>query len=306
MDRHSVSWQGNFTAVVTPFAVDGALDEAKFAANLNLLIDEGIDGLVVTGCTGEFWALDLQERMGLYRLAVRTVAGRVPVICGTSAIRTSEVVALSRAAEQAGADGVMVTPPYYALPSPREIQAHFQNISEQIGLPILLYNIPKRQAVGIDSELLQRLADVDKVVAIKQSAPEFDAVVDTVALVGDRIRVFAGHSVTRGFPAIQMGCDGYVSSVEPQVMGREAIALYRLSVQGQTEAARALQYKCIALDHAIHGGVGTFPASLKAAMNLLGRPGGYPREPLLPLTGDETQRLERVLASLGLLASVAR
>jgi 4-hydroxy-tetrahydrodipicolinate synthase len=97
-----------------------------------------------------------------------------------------------------------------------------------------------------------------------------------------------------------MGCDGYVSSVEPQVMGRDAVRLYSLSKESPEEA-RALQYKCIALDGAIHGGVGTFPASLKAAMNMLGRPGGYPREPLLPLTDEETGRLERVLVTLGLL-----
>ncbi|MDR7555490.1 MAG: dihydrodipicolinate synthase family protein [Armatimonadota bacterium] len=303
MDRHSVTWEGNFNAVVTPFAADGSVDAEKFVRNLTLLIDEGIDGLVVTGCTGEFWALDRRERIELYRLAVATAAGRVPVICGTSAIRTSEVIELSRAAETAGAQGVMITPPFYALPSPREIAAHYQTISDQIGLPILVYNIPKRQAVGIGPELLQRLADVDKVVAIKQSAPSFDDVTQAVALVGDRIRIFAGHSVTRGFPAIAMGCDGYVSSVEPQVMGREAIELFRLSRRGDVAAARALQYRCIALDEAIHG-VGTFPASLKAAMNLVGRPGGYPREPLLPLTAEEQQRLERVLTALGLLAAV--
>jgi len=90
------------------------------------------------------------------------------------------------------------------------------------------------------------------------------------------------------------------------VMGREAIQLYRLSKDGQTEAARALQYRCIALDNAIHGGTGTFPASLKAAMNLLGRPGGYPREPLLPLTDMELQRLQSVLESLRLLTPVRR
>jgi 4-hydroxy-tetrahydrodipicolinate synthase len=300
MDRRSVTWEGNFNAVVTPFGADGAVDEAKFERNLDLLIDEGIDGLVASGCTGEFWALTKDERVRLFGLAVKAAAGRVPVICGTSAIRTSEVIELSRAAEKAGANGVMVTPPYYALPSPREILAHYQKISDAIGLPILMYNIPKRQAVGIGHDLLQRLADVGNVVAIKQSAPGFDDVSDSVALVGERIRIFAGHSVTRGFPAIAMGCDGYVSSVEPQVMGREAIQLYAVS-RSSPEAARKLQYKCIALDNAIHGGVGTFPASLKAAMNMLGRPGGYPREPLLPLTDEESKRLEQVLVTLGLL-----
>lgn len=147
------------------------------------------------------------------------------------------------------------------------------------------------------------MASVDKIVAIKQSAPGFDDVTDAVALVGRQIRIFAGHSVTRGFPVIAMGCDGFVSSVEPQVMGREAIELYALSRSGKAEEARALQYKCIALDQAIHGGVGTFPASLKEAMNILGRPGGYPREPLLPLTAEERGRLEEILGRLHLLTA---
>lgn len=304
MDRNTVTWQGNINAVVTPFTADGAVDEEKYAQNLRLLLEEGINGFVITGCTGEFWALDRAERIAIFQLAVKTVARRVPVICGTSAVRTSEVAALSREAERVGADGVMITPPYYALPSPREIETHFRKISDAIGLPILLYNIPKRQGVGVGTELLQRLADVDKVVAIKQSAPNFEDVSDAIALVGDRIRIFAGHSVTRGFPAIAMGCDGYVSSVEPQVLGREAIQLYHLSRTDQA-AARRLQYRCLALDNAIHGGVGTFPASLKAAMNKLGRPGGFPREPLLPLTKEEEQRLETVLTTLGLRTLVA-
>jgi 4-hydroxy-tetrahydrodipicolinate synthase len=306
MNRNSVNWKGNFNAVVTPFTEDGAIDYDKFDRNLNLLMEEGIDGFVITGCTGEFWSLSNEERMDLHRRAVKLVNKRVPVICGTAAIRTSEVIALSRAAEKAGADGVMITPPYYALPQAREILTHYQRISENTGLPVLLYTIPKRQGVRVDHDLLQRLADVPNIVAIKQSESSFDEVSASVALVGDRIRIFAGHSATRGVPGILMGCDGYVSSVEPQIMGREAISMYRLASEGNVAEARRIQYRCIALDDAIHGGVGTFPASLKAAMNLVGRPGGYPREPLLPPTAEQMKKLERVLGDLGLLVAAAR
>lgn len=301
MDRGSVSWRGNITAIVTPFTKDGAIDEGAFTRNIEMLISEGLDGIIPAGCTGEIWALEDDELRRLFQLAVAAAKKRVPVIAGISDIKTGRVVKLGRMAKEAGCDGVMVTPPPYVLPSPREIVAHFRAVSDGVGLPIMIYNIPRRQGYSATPRLIAELGDVDCVVAVKQSSNEFHDVVETVRLAGKKLRIFAGHSVIRGFPCVAMGCDGYISSVETQVMGAEAIALFRLADANKVAEAKQLQYRCVALDEAIHGGVGTFPASLKAAMNMLGRPGGYPRPPLLPLTDEETARLKKVLAELGLL-----
>jgi 4-hydroxy-tetrahydrodipicolinate synthase len=300
MNRNDVTWQGNFTAIVTPFKKDGAIDEAAFKKNIELLISEGIDGLVVTGCTGEFWALSDEERTRLHRTAVDVAGGRVPVIAGTLAMLTDKVVELSKKAKAAGADGVMVTPPFYILPNESEIIEHYRRVSREADIPILIYNIPKRVGVTTSPALLEKLCSIDNVVAVKQSSGSFDDVVETVRLCADKIRVFAGHSVTRGFPCVVMGTDGFVSSVETQILGRAAIDLYRLSASGNVEAARKLQYRLVQLDHAVHG-LGTFPSALKAAMNLVGRPGGYPRSPIQPLSAEDQERLRSVLQSIGVL-----
>jgi len=300
MNRNDITWQGNFTAIVTPFKKDEAIDEVAFQKNVELLISEGIDGLVVTGCTGEFWALSDEERTHVHKLAVEAATGRVPIVAGTSHMLTNKVVELSKKAKSVGADGVMVTPPYYILPNEEEIIEHYRRVSEEVDIPILVYNIPKRVGVTTTPELLGKLCEVENVVAVKQSSGSFDDVVETVRLCGDKIRVFAGHSVTRGFPCVAMGTDGFVSSVETQIMGKEAIELYPLSASGQNDAARALQYRLVQLDHAVHG-FGTFPSALKAAMNLMGRPGGFPRSPVQPLSEETLERLRSVMHSIGLL-----
>lgn len=302
MDRNSVDWKGNLCAVVTPFNRDGSIDEKAFKENIQLLVSEGVIGVVVAGCTGEFWALTEDERLHLFELARDTTDKTV--IGNASAILTSRSIGYALGAKERGLDGIMLTPPYYARPSTREIIHHYQRVSDAVDLPILLYNIPSRQAVAPSVDVINELADIENVVAIKQSAADFNSVIDTLRLVGSKILVLPGHSVDRGMPCLIMGADGYVSSVESQVLGREAIQMYELVIEGQIDKARDVQMQCVALDKAIHGNVGTFPASLKMAMNLCGRPGGYPREPLLPLTKEEENTLRQMLQSIGVSVAV--
>jgi 4-hydroxy-tetrahydrodipicolinate synthase len=215
-------------------------------------------------------------------------------------MRTDISVELSKRAREVGVDGVMVTPPPYILPSEEEIFEHYRRISEEAGMPILIYNIPKRVGVGVSPELLLRLTEIDNVVAIKQSDESLEVVIETVRLCGDKIKVFAGHSVTRGFPCAVMGVDGFVSSVETQIVGKEVIGLYKLSTSGDLELARKIQHKMFALDHAVHG-LGNFPSALKAAMNLRGRPGGFTRSPVQALSDNKLKQLKKMMGNLGLL-----
>jgi 4-hydroxy-tetrahydrodipicolinate synthase len=299
MDRNSVKWTGCLCAVVTPFQEDGKIDRGAFRENVKLLASEGADGFVIAGCTGEFWALTDEERAETFKLAREAVPG-LPVIGNATDMLTSRSIAFARRAKELGLDGIMLTPPYYVRPSEDEIYHHYQAVSDAVKIPILVYNIPTRQAVNLTPEMVARLADVECVVAIKQSTNSFQEVSETLRLAQQKILVLPGHSVERGLPVLAMGADGYVASVETEILGREAVEIYDFAVQGRYEEARKRQFRCIELDHAVHGGVGTFPASVKAAMNLVGRPGGHAREPLLPLTAEQTKRLREVLAKLGL------
>ena len=300
MSRNDLSWKGNFTACVTPFTKTGEIDEDLYRKNVENLIGEGINGIVSTGCTGEFWALDDDERTSVHKLAVDAARGRVPVVCGTIDMRTDIVIKLSKRAKEVGADGVMVTPSPYVRPNDREIYEHYKRISDEADIPILVYNIPKRVGVGISPELLSKMCEIKNVVAVKQSGDALEDVTETIRLCGDKIVVFAGHSVTRGFPCVAMGTDGFVSSVETQIMGKEAVDLYRASISGDNAAARKLQYKLIRLDHAVHG-IGTFPSALKEAMNMRGRPGGFTRSPVLALDETQAKQLHSVLTELRLV-----
>lgn len=299
MNNGKCDWQGNFVAVVTPFGETGEIDEAAFSENIGLLVSEGAEGIIVSGCTGEAWALAPDERVALFRRALRTVDGAVPVIAGTGDLVTRDVIELSLAAKNAGVQGIMVLPPYYCLPKAREIVEHYRQISDAVRLPILLYNIPKRTGVDLTSELLQQLVQIEYVAAIKESGDNFVRVEELVRAFGDVIQVFTGHSAERGVPAVLMGARGWVSSLESQILGAEAVQMYDAVRNGRLEEARQTQLKCLALEAAVRR-YGTFPANVKAAMNLVGRPGGSPRAPLLSLTNADLDQLTAALEELDL------
>lgn len=300
MNNGKVNWHGSFVAVITPFTEAGEIDEQAFRDNVDFLVQEGVDGVVVSGCTGESWSLTPDERVRLFTLAIDTVNGKVPVIAGTGGISTQGVIDLSLRAKQTGAAGVMVLPPYYAMPGVREVVAHYEAISNGVRHPILLYNIPRRVGFNLVPDVLARLVPIEWVVAIKESSNDFIQLEATVQGFGDQIDVLTGHSAERGVPAVVMGAKGYVSSMESQIMGREAIEMYALVKRGDLARARAVQMRTLVLDEAMRQ-VGTFPANLKAAMNLLGRRAGYPRPPLLPVSRPDLDRVTEILDQMGLM-----
>ncbi len=300
MNNGKVGWQGNFVAVITPFDERGEIDEPAFCANLAFLVEGGAHGVVVSGCTGEAWALTAEERLRLFRLAVDAVGQRATVIAGTGGISTQAVIDLSLAAKDVGVAGVMVLPPYYAMPGRREIIGHYDAISRAVKHPILLYNIPRRVGVNLTPDLLDELAALDWTVAVKESSGDFIQLVETVARVGARLNVFTGHSATRGVPSIVMGAKGLVSSLESQIMGRDAIEMYDLVKRGDLGRARDAQMRTLDLDQSLRS-IGTFPANLKAAMNMIGRRAGTTRAPILPLSEEDAAKVRVVLERMRLI-----
>lgn len=174
MDRNSVDWHGPMPAVTTPFHDDGRIDEAAMAANLDRLIAAGATGVVVGGCTGEFWALSPDERKRLYEIAREAVAGRVTLIVGTGAVTPEETIALTRHAEAVGCDGALILPPYFVKLSDDEIFAHFAAVTAKVGLPVILYNIPGNAVNALSPSLVGRLADLVPVVAVKESSGDWN------------------------------------------------------------------------------------------------------------------------------------
>src|SRR4030042_6114260 len=202
MKKKQVNWKGCFTAVITPFKENGDLDGDAFSRNVDLLIREGLDGVVIGGCTGESWLLSDDEKKGIFRLSVDTAKGRVPVIGGTSGITAAETVLLSHYAQEIGMDGVMVLPPPMLHLSDREHFAFFQAASDSTDLPILVYNNPYRQGVDLLPEFLLKIAELDNVVAIKEASKDFARVSDVIRVVVDNFDVFGGNCSVQGVPAV--------------------------------------------------------------------------------------------------------
>ncbi len=295
-------WGGCFTAVVTPFKENGDLDKESFSRNLELLIGEGLDGAVVAGCTGESWMITDDEREELFELAVETADNRCVVIGGTGQLTAEGNIHFCRRAKKLGMDGVMILPPPMVHPNDNEIINFFSTISNTVDFPILVYNNPRRQGVDMPPELLLKLADIKNVAAVKEASKEFGRVFEVIRLVGRKLKIFGGHSSYQGVATIIMGADGWVGSLDTQLLGKEAIQMYKLIKEGKLEKAVQIQYRCIAAELALKGDQsGTFPAGLKYAMNLRGRPGGFPRLPILPLTNKQKAYVQKVMKELNLI-----
>ena len=298
MDKNSVDWSGAIPALVTPFGADGAIDERGFVENIEICLGHGVGALVPSGCTGEFWALTAEERVRLFRLTVDAARGRVPVIASTGAVTTQEVIALSEAAAEAGCDGIMVLPPYFVRPTTDDIIAHYRAISDAVKLPMMLYNIPNT-GNPLGPELVARLAEIDTIVAIKESSLDYVNLYRTMRLVGDRLHVFCGPATLYGVPALLMGAPGIIDTI-PNYWGAGAVEMFRAASSGNLARARELQAEALALKDLLNAKGRNQYAAIKALMNILGLPGGRPRLPLRPLSPAQVEELAADAAAIGL------
>lgn len=283
-----------------PFQADGDIDEASFQSNAERLLASGATGILVGGCTGEFWALSHEERKHLTHLAKEAVGSAGTLLVGTGAITVEETVALTREAEEAGCDGALILPPYFVRLTDDEIFAHYAAVSDAVGIPIVLYNIPGNAGNALTPSLAGRLAELDRVVAIKESSGDWNNYYSTYLEVHERLRVFCGPSSIFGVPAVELGADGVIDCFPNMWAG--ALDLFHAPTQGDQKRAGELQALGRKLtDLCTTGGRTLYPAT-KAAMDMQGLPGGgYPRAPLQPLAGEPLKGLEQGLAEYGLL-----
>jgi 4-hydroxy-tetrahydrodipicolinate synthase len=298
------TFRGVYPALTTPFRADLSLDVEGFARLTEAVIGDGVHGIVVNGCTGESWSLDADERATVFRTAVDAARGRVRVVAGCSGQTARETLAKIGQAADAGCACAMVSPPWYILPGPDEILAHYRKILAASPLPVLLYNIPRRTGVSLTAELVDTLADDPKVIGIKESSKDWGLLSAVIRRARDRISVFAGYASFFGLAALCEGAVGYIDSGTP-VFGAKSLAFYRAAIDRDLETARALQADMERM-LAAYFGLGTFPASIKAALDLLGRPGGPTRDPIRPLDAAQRETLRKTMVASGLIAAAPR
>ena len=297
MARVSVDWHGSFAVIVTPFAEDGAVDESSYRRVVDLVIEAGCHGVISGGSTGEFFLMTLEERRQVHAIAADQAAGRVPVIACPAGIRTEEVVALTRSAGEAGCDGVMVLPPVYVSNSDAELEAFFRRVAGEGGLPVMLYNSPRFVNSTLTLDLVERLMANDNVVAIKDTTFDLYTTSALVRRFGQELKVFIGLEDLL-VPALAIGAVGAVAML-PQVLGSMAVELYEAAVAGDRDRARALHHEMARAYDLFSLGGGY--VAIKEAMNLLGKPGGHSRPPMLPLSEAERDELRTILRDVGVL-----
>lgn len=285
-------------AITTPFGKDGGVDHAAMEANIARLLKAGATGAIAAGCTGEFWSLTEAERSAIYRTAARATGDGCTAIVGAAAITPGAVIEAMHDAKEAGCDGVLVLPPYFAHLTEAEVIAHYEAVAAKAPLPIVLYNIPGNAWNALTPGIVDRLADLDPVVAIKESSGDWLNFHQTLQVARDRILVFCGPSSTIGVPSILAGCDGLIDCF-PNVWDG-CLDLWALTKEGRVDEAWEAQHRAQELTRLFVGGGRTLYPSTKAAMDYLGFPGGgAPRAPLQPVTGaalkELYQGLDRIL-----------
>ena len=289
-------FRGTYTVLITPFTADGsAVDLAALRRLVEYQIVGGVRGLIPLGSTGEFLSVSREERAAIVDCVVKTAAGRVPVLVGTGTEDTREAIAFSKEAEAQGADGVMVIPPFYSVPTEAELQHHYDAIARAIGIPIMVYNNPATANVDLTPQILAELSRIPNCRYVKESTLEVTRVRDIIALCGDRMEVFAG---VLGYESAWLGAIGWVavcSNVAPSLSSQMFDAA---AFEADREKALALYRRLAPLLPWVGGP--RYVSGTKAAFRLIGMDMGVPRPPRLPLPRHDMPALAEVLRGVGL------
>jgi 4-hydroxy-tetrahydrodipicolinate synthase len=287
------------TALVTPFDADGAVDLERFRELASFVVENGSDGVVVCGTTGESPTLGDEEKLGLFRAAVETVGGRATVIAGSATYDTAHSVHLTRAATELGVDAILVVTPYYNKPPQRAIVRHFEEIAGATHLPVVAYNIPGRVVVNIESATIARLAEIDNVVAVKQALddPEQARFISEET----QLDLYSGDDPnTLAF--LELGGIGVVS-VTAHLWGRQIAEMIRRYHEGDVAGARALHEEQQPSYDLLRIQVNPIP--IKAALNLTGHEVGGHRLPMVEPDETELVQIRSCLERSGLLAAAS-
>lgn len=288
--------QGAFTAMVTPFTATGEVDWLQLEKNVNFQIEQGINGLVPCGTTGESPTLDNDEHSRVIEVVAKAVAGRVPVIAGTGSNSTQEAINLTEHAREAGVDAVLSVNPYYNKPTQEGLYRHFMKIAD-VGTPVVLYNIPGRTGIALTVDTIARLARHPNIVGIKEATGSMDMGSEIANACGENFAVVSGDdSLT--LPLMSVGGKGVISVISNLLPAR-VVALTDAGLAGDFALARKLHLELFPLCKGMF--IETNPIPIKAAMMFAGMDTGVLRLPMCELSDANAATLKKLLQSHGVL-----
>lgn len=291
--------RGSIVPLVTPFR-NGRVDEDAIASLIDWQIESGSHGISVTGTTGEPTALTRTERERVILHAAACVNGRIPFVPATGSNNHDETVALSRMAEKAGADAVLIIVPYYVRPSQEGLFQHFKGVADSVGIPVILYNIPGRAAINLEISTVARLRDSCRnIVGVKEANPDFSHITRLIGALGRDFLVYSGIELLC-FPVLAIGGVGYVSAAG-NIMPKEVARLYDLVQANKWREAQDLHYHLMPLNDAVFLEINPVPA--KTALAMMKRISPEVRLPLAPLSTENERKLRDVLQRYRLIPS---
>jgi len=289
-------FEGSFVALITPFR-NGAIDEETLRQLVEFQIENGTDGIVPCGTTGEASTLDYDEHMRVIEIVIQQTKKRVPVIAGTGSNSTAEAIDLTQKAKNLGANGALLVCPYYNKPSQEGLYQHFKTIAETVALPQVLYNVPGRVGVNMLPKTVARLAEINNIVAIKEATGSLQQASEVLDLCGDKLDVLSGDDFIT-FPVMTCGGKGVISVVA-NIMPKDVAALVDAVFSGDLAEARRLHLYLLKISNAMF--VETNPVPVKTAAALMGMCGPDLRLPLVPLSDANQAVLSSVMKSYGLI-----
>lgn len=291
-------FEGAATALITPFHADGSVNYEKLEELVDRQIADGIDGLIICGTTGEAATLTHEEHLECISVAAARSAGRVPVIAGTGSNCTETAIFLSKEAEKAGVDGVLLVSPYYNKATQRGMYEHFADTAHAVDIPVVLYNIQGRTGCNIEPATIAKLAaEVENVVAVKEASGNISQVAEIAALTGPEFAIYSGND-DQVVPLLSLGGKGVISVASHLIPG-EMSRMVKEYLKGNVEESRRLQLNYLPLMGALFCEVNPIP--VKEAMNLMGYEVGGFRKPLTPMEEGHKERLIREMKEAGLL-----
>jgi 4-hydroxy-tetrahydrodipicolinate synthase len=295
-----MSWGQVVTAMVTPFDGQGRIDEPGVGRVVDYLFENGSDGLVVCGTTGESPTLSHDEKLQLFRLVKQAARGRGAVIAGTGGNNTAETIRFSQEAAEIGVDALLLVAPYYNKPSQEGLYQHFRAVAEAVRIPVMLYNVPPRTSCNIEAATVLRLArDVMNIVAVKEASSNLVQVSEICAGAPEGFSVYSGEDGIV-LPTLSVGGIGVVS-VSSHVVGKDLKAMHAAFFRGDYREAARLHGKMLPIVKALFQPTTPSPAPVKAAMNMLGVSVGGLRLPLVEANESEKAVVRKALEGYGLL-----
>lgn len=287
------------TAMVTPFNADGSVNYEKAADLAEWLINNGSDGLVVAGSTGEAATMSAEEKLELFRVVVNRINKRVPVIAGTGSNNTADSVKMTKMAEAMGVDGALIVGPYYNKPTQEGFYQHFAAVAQSTGLPIIVYNVPGRTASNISPAIVARLAaDFENIVAIKEASGNVAQVAELYSVLPEEFTIYSGDDGLI-LPFMSVGATGLIS-VLSNIGGGILQDVMQAYEDGRVREAAKLNARMVPLANAMF--IETNPIPVKAAVTLVtGIDAGQPRLPLTPMEPANKAKMVAVLQEYGLV-----